>query len=168
MRIENIHLNGSAVIDPSSNINNIELGDGVKIARRCSVYGSAESILTVGENSYIGMNSVINGYHAKVTIGSNVSIAQNVIIMADSGPNASPQLQKIFPIQIAPVNIGNHSWIGAAAVIMPGVHLGKYCIVAANSFVSDSFEDYSVIGGSPARLLKKLDPLDLAMDTTHE
>jgi acetyltransferase-like isoleucine patch superfamily enzyme len=102
------------------------------------------------------MNSIVNGFAAQVTIGSHVSIAQNVNIMADSGPNASPQLQKIFPIQKASVTIGNHCWLGASVIIMPAVQLGDYCIVAANSYVNTSFAPYSIIGGTPAKLIRSL------------
>ncbi|KGA42902.1 transferase [Pectobacterium odoriferum] len=161
MKIENISLSGSINIDPSSSINNVSLGNSVKIAKRCSIYGSPENIVLIGDSSYIGMNTVINGFNAKITIGQNVSVAQNVNVMADSGPNASPALQKLYPIVKGDVSIGDHCWIGASAIIMPGVKLGKYCIVAANSYVSDSFDDYSVIGGIPAKLIKKIDPTTL-------
>lgn len=161
MKIENITLVGSATIDPSTSINNVHLGNNVKIAKRCSVFGSSNNILEIGDDSYVGMNSILNGYSAKLTIGAHVSIAQNVNIMTDSGPNASELLQKIYPIEKAEISIGNHCWIGTSAIIMPGVKLGNFCIVAANSYVNSSFEDYSIIGGTPARLIKKIDPAEL-------
>lgn len=156
MIIENIKLAENVNIDSSSAINNITIGNGTKIAKRCSLYGSKEFILEIGENSYVGMNTIINGFNAKVVIGNNVSIAQSVNIMADSGPNASIEMQKFFPLDKGNINIGNHSWIGANSIIMPNVILGEFCVVAANSFVNKSFEAYSVIGGNPARLLRKL------------
>ncbi|WP_313573137.1 DapH/DapD/GlmU-related protein [Pseudescherichia sp.] len=168
MRYENVLLRGAADIGPGSTVNNVDLGNGVKIAKRCSIFGSAQHILHIGENSYIGMNTLINGFNAPVTIGKNVSIAQNVNIMSDSGPNASEALQQIYPIQAHPVSIGDDCWIGASAIIMPGVKLGNFCVVAAQSFVTDSFEDYSVIGGTPARLLKKLDANALIQDEQHD
>ena len=76
--------------------------------------------------------------------------------MVDSGPNASKAMQKIFPIIKKEVSIGDHSWIGAGVSIMPGTTLGKFCIVATHSFVNNSFPDYSVIGGTPAKLLRSL------------
>jgi galactoside O-acetyltransferase len=102
------------------------------------------------------MNTIINGFAAKIRIGSNVSIAQNVNIMVDSGPNASLAMQVLFPLEKAPISIGDHCWIGASAIIMPGVTLGNYCIVAANSYVTLSFPEYSIIGGTPAKLIRTL------------
>ena len=154
MKFANISLGTNVEIDPSTSFNNVTIGDNVKIAKRCSLFGGPENILEIKENSYVGMNTIINGFAAKVIIGTNVSIAQNVNIMADSGPNASPALQQLFPIEKKSISIGNHCWIGASAIIMPGVELGNFCTVAANSYVNTSFPPYSVIGGSPAKLIR--------------
>ena len=156
MKFANIILGVNVEIDPSTSFNNVTIGSNVKIAKRCSLFGGPNTILTIGDFSYIGMNTIINGFAAPVTIGTNVSIAQNVNIMADSGPNASPALQRIFPIEKAAITIGNHCWIGASVIIMPSVQLGDYCIVAANSYVNTSFPPYSIIGGTPAKLIRTL------------
>lgn len=156
MIISNISLGKNVNIDSSSTINNIFIAEGVKIAKRCSLFGSEKFILEIGRDSYVGMNTIVNGFSAKVIIGSNVSIAQAVNIMADSGPNASEEMQQFFPLEVGSVEIGNNSWIGANSVIMPNVKLGDFCVVAANSFVNSSFDAYSVIGGNPAKLIRKL------------
>lgn len=154
MKFANISLGKDVEIDASSSVNNVSIGDQVKIAKRCSVYGSPDCILEIGRGSYIGMNSVLNGFAERLIIGSNVSIAQNVNIMVDSGPNASPAMQRVFPIEKGPVTVGNDCWIGASAIIMPNVSLGEFCIVAANSYVNTSFPEFSIIGGTPARLIR--------------
>jgi acetyltransferase-like isoleucine patch superfamily enzyme len=141
-------------VDPSSSLNFAILGDNVKIARNCSVFGSEGNILEIGRGTYIGMNSMVNGYSADVKIGEFVSIAQNVYIMADSGPNASEKLQRVFPIEKGHIVIGDHSWIGNGTIIMPNVAVGKFCIIAANSFVKQSFPDFCIIGGNPAKLIR--------------
>ncbi|KQT22957.1 transferase [Chryseobacterium sp. Leaf405] len=156
MKISNISLGENVIIDPSSSINNVKIADNVKIAKLCSIYGSENNQLEIGESSYVGMFSILNGFKKKLTIGKHVSIAQNVNIMTDSGPNASEEMQKIFPLIEGEISIGDHSWLGANVVIMPGVQLGKFCVVAANSFVNKSFPDYSMIGGNPAKLIKTL------------
>ena len=66
------------------------------------------------------------------------------------------------------VYIADYCWIGMNCVICPGVHLGPRTVVGAGSIVTKSFpEGYCVIGGSPARLIKKLDK-DLFVPTKFE
>lgn len=156
MITSNITLGKDVVIDSSSTFNNVTIGDNVKIAKNCNIFGSKEHILEIGKATYIGMCSLLNGFANKLEIGENVSIAQNVNIMTDSGPNASKEMQTYFPLLNGPVKIGNHSWIGANSVIMPNVNLGEFCVVAANSFVNSSFPPYSVVGGNPAKLIKTI------------
>ena len=156
MKISNIQLGKNVIVDPSTSINNVTIGDRVKIAKYCSIFGSEDTILEIGSDSIIAMFTLINGFAAKVSIGNNVSIAQGVNIMCDSGPNASPLMQEYYPLRRGTVRIGNHCWIGANAIIMPGVELGAFCVVAANSFVNTSFPPYSLVGGTPARLIKNI------------
>ncbi len=154
MKFANITLGSDVEIDPSTSFNNVIIGDYVKIAKRCSIFGSPNNLLEIGANSIISMNSIINGFAAKVTIGKNVGIGQNTNIMADSGPTNSPEMLKVFPLEKGPINIGDHCWIGASVIIMPNVSLGNYCVVAANSFVNKSFPTFSIIGGNPAKLIR--------------
>lgn len=53
-----------------------------------------------------------------------------------------------------PIVIGDDCWIGTRVIILPGVHLGNKCIVAAGAVVTRSFPDKCIIGGVPAKLLK--------------
>ena len=156
MILSNIDLGKDVSIEKDASINNVRIGDLTKVASGVRIFGSAQHILEVGESCYFGLDSIVEGFNAKVTIGNHVSFAQNVNLMSGSGPNASETMQRIFPILKGEVSIGDHTWIGASAVIMPNVNLGKYCVVAANSFVNASFPDYSIIGGTPAKLIRTL------------
>jgi acetyltransferase-like isoleucine patch superfamily enzyme len=156
MELSNIVLGKNVKVDPTTSLNNVKLDDNVKIAKYCSVFGSPENILSIGEGSYVGMFSILNGFSAPLKIGKNVSIAQNVNIMTDSGPNASPLMQSGYPITKAPVTIEDHVWIGAGVIIAPGVKIGKCAIIGANSFVSQDVEGYSLYAGNPAVFIKKI------------
>jgi acetyltransferase-like isoleucine patch superfamily enzyme len=159
MEISNITLGSNVNIDPSTSINNVRIADRVKIAKYCSIFGSKTQPLEIGKESYVGMFSILNGFAAKLTIGRNVSIAQNVNIMTDSGPNASDFMQKYYPVITGDVTIEDHVWVGAGVIIMPNVHVGRCSIIAANSFVNVDVQPYCLYGGNPARLIKKLEEL---------
>ena len=167
MEISNIELGTGVKVDPSSSINNVRIGNNVKIAKNCSVYGSRDNLLEIGDESYIGMFSILNGYSRKLVIGKHVSIAQNVNIMTDSGPNASKLMQQIYPLTYGEVIIEDHAWIGAGTIIMPGVRIGRCSIIAANSFVVGIVEPYSMYGGNPAKMIKTLDELRLLDSRTE-
>lgn len=156
MITSNIDLGTNVSIESDASINNVRIGDNTKIASRVRIFGSAQNQLIVGDGCYFGLNTIVEGFNAQVTIGNNVSFAQNVNLMSGSGPNASEKMQSVFPIIKGEVSIGDHSWIGANAIIMPNVKLGKFCIVGAQSFVNSSFPDYSIIGGVPAKLIRTL------------
>jgi len=161
MITSNINLGLNISIESDASINNVKIGDNTKIASRVRIFGSPQHQLVVGENCYFGLNTIVEGFNAQVTIGNHVSFAQNVNLMSGSGPNASEKMQTIFPIVKGAVHIGDHSWIGANAIIMPNVQIGKYCIVGAQSFVNSSFADYSIIGGVPAKLIRTLSSVEI-------
>ena len=54
-----------------------------------------------------------------------------------------------------PISVGNNVWIGAGVQVMPGVTIGDGAVVAANAVVTKDVPSYSVVGGNPARIIKK-------------
>ena len=156
MITSNIHIGKNVRIEKDSSFNNINIGDNTRIAGRVKIFGAHSHVLEIGQGCYVGLNCFIEGFNAKVIIGDFVSFAPNVTLISGSGPNASMAMQKIFPIVRGAVTIGDHTWIGGHTTIMPNVSIGKYCLVAANSFVNESFPDYSIIGGTPAKLIRVL------------
>lgn len=56
-------------------------------------------------------------------------------------------------ISAEPIEIGKHCWLGANAIILPGVKIGDYCVIAAGAVVTKSFPDRSIVAGVPAQLI---------------
>ena len=92
----------------------------------------------------------------EIIIGKNVLIAQNVVIRA-SNHNFTNLALPINKQGHTPgiIIIGDDCWIAANAVITSGVVIGSHSIVGAGAVVTSDIEPYSVIGGVPARLIKK-------------
>jgi len=90
----------------------------------------------------------------KISIGDYTQIAANVGIVS-----ANHQLTDNRKHDQSSVKIGSYCWLGFGSVVLPGVCLGDYTIVAAGAVVTKSFPNgHCVIGGSPARLIQDLDP----------
>jgi acetyltransferase-like isoleucine patch superfamily enzyme len=116
--------------------------------------------LLIGDNVSIQKDCHI-GVINKVVLGNNVLIASKVYISDHSHGkviaeelNCSPASRMLF--SKGPVIIGNNVWIGEGVVILPNVTIGENCIIGANSVVTKSFPENSVIGGNPARIIKTL------------
>lgn len=109
----------------------IELGDDVSINR--------------GVEFYPGVMQ-----KARIIIGSGVRIAPNVRLHAAGHDPDHPGLID----SAADINIGDHVWLGAAAIILPGVKVGPHSIVGAGAVVTKDLPDHVIAGGIPARILR--------------
>lgn len=111
---------------------------------------------------FFGHNvSIEQNFHltcaGRIEIGSNTAIAANVTVTDINHPYEDPSISPEFQnIQIKEVLIGEDCKIYNNAVILPGTRLGKHCIVGANTVVTGkAYPAYSVIVGSPSRIIKR-------------
>lgn len=124
-----------------------KIGPGTSILMDCT--------FDCTEHFAIGSNSVINGKcrmdnKSSITIGSNVSISQEVmIISADHDPDSS-----VFAGRDLPVVIDDYVFIGSRATILPGVRIGKGAVIAAGAVVNKDVEPYHIVGGVPAKFIR--------------
>lgn len=92
-----------------------------------------------------------------IVIGDGVLIGHNVVI-ATINHDIDPSMER--KNHYAPVTIGNHAWIGSNATILPGVTVGSWAVVAAGAVVTKDVESYTVVGGVPARIIKRIKGLN--------
>jgi acetyltransferase-like isoleucine patch superfamily enzyme len=126
------------------------LGEGSYVAAPIS--GAALDRVVLGKNVYINSNALLMA-RGGITIEDNVMIAANAQIISN---NHDPYDLQILSCK--PVLIKESAWIGAGATILPGVCIGKHAIVGAMSVVTKDVPDYAVVVGSPAKVVKELDP----------
>jgi acetyltransferase-like isoleucine patch superfamily enzyme len=113
--------------------------------------------LTIGDGTYIGRFAHINAFQS-VVIEANVLIADRVYISDADHIHADlavPIISQGVRFQGA-VRICSGAWIGIGAVILPGVCIGRNAIVAANAVVTQTVPDFAVVGGVPAKIIKRL------------
>lgn len=107
----------------------------------------------LGTGYYIGAYTIIG----KAIIGDHATIASHISIL--SGKNQHGYLEKGRPIQEQPgsfstISIGENCWIGNNAVVM--ADLGQQTVVAAGSVVVAATQGMEVVGGNPAKVIKKI------------
>lgn len=117
------------------------------------------TILSVhsGAELKIGARSRINGVHiaakSSITIGKNVRIAPYTLIMDSDFHDIREHTSDGL---CAPIIIEDNVWIASRAIILKGVTIGKGSVVAAGAVVTKSVPAYSMVGGVPAKVIKKL------------
>jgi len=112
--------------------------------------------ILIGNDVYIGGYNQIHCMES-IFLGDGCVLSEHVYI-SDIAHGYDPEAGLIMKQDIdckGPVYIGKHTFIGYGVSVLPGVTLGKHCIVGTRSVVTHSFPDYSMIAGSPAKLVKK-------------
>lgn len=130
----------------------ISLGAGVTLYDSVFIHGG--SGVKIGGNTHIDVGSTIYG-HGEVVIGKDCAIASGVRIYSQSNTHKLGITVPIVeqPREYAAVNIGDDVWIGANAVILPGVHVGAHSVVAAGAVVTKDVPPATIVGGVPARVI---------------
>lgn len=109
----------------------------------------------IGKNSMIGLNVVLDSVFPNfITIGNNVSLAGQNFVLCHSTPYK--HFNPSFTSYVAPVVIEDDAWITIGAIILPGVTVGKGSVVSAGAVVTTDVPPYTVVGGVPAKVLRKI------------
>ena len=144
----------------------IHLGCDTLVGRYATLsvgYGPTQSelparALVVGDRCVLGARISITA-HDSITIGDDVWFGQDVFVSDASHGYQDPDapIGRQFGVH-QPVSIGSGSWIGHGAIVLPGTRIGRNVVVAAGSVVRGEVEDHAVVGGVPARLIRRLEP----------
>lgn len=131
------------------------LGNNVTVSLR-NVCKLGSGKVYCSDNVCINAESMLIAY-ADIRIGRNTTLAYRCILTTNANPNAPyNELSKLYPSTYKEIIIGNNVWIGANAVILPGVKIGNGVIVAAGAVVNCDIPDNVMVAGVPARIKKKL------------
>lgn len=121
----NVSLHPTAVIDYPWNLS---MGNKSSLGEKCWIYAMAH--IDIGDLSCIGKDVyLLTGSH-------DIN-------------------RSTFDLITKPITIGKGCWVATSSTILPGVQIGDYSVVAAGSVVAKSMDDYSVVGGNPAKFIKR-------------
>lgn len=114
--------------------------------------------IEIGENFSCNVNCHINAsVGGKITISKNVLIGPNVVIRtANHNFNQTDQLINQQGHNFNDIEIGENVWIGSNCVILSGVKIGTGAVIAAGAVVNKEVANNTIVGGVPAKEIKKL------------
>jgi len=91
----------------------------------------------------------------KLIIEDHVAIAARVTLVISSTPNFS-KIKTYAPIANGPIIIEQDAWLGTGVIVMPNVTIGEGAIVGAGSLVTKDVPPFTIVAGSPAKPIRKL------------
>lgn len=135
----NIYVGDRTRIFPGIRLQAIE-GGVIRIGNNCAI-GQCAHVVAMGEELVIGSDCAISQYSIILNVDHNIEDINKSVM--DSGHI------------VKTTKIGDGCFIGHGAVICAGTILGKHCIVGANAVVKGKYPDYCILGGVPAKVIKK-------------
>ena len=142
--------------------NGIDIGPGTIVMHGAVLHvynfrGMPQSGITIGRDSLVGEYTIIRG-QGGVRIGDRVYTSPFTQIIAVNHVFDDPNRPFVEQgITAEGIVIEDDVWLGAGAIITDGVRVGKGAVVAAGAVVIENVEPHTVVGGVPARLIKKID-----------
>lgn len=129
------------------------LGD-YSVVESFACINNAVGDVQIGDYTRIGLHNTIIG---PVRIGNNVNLAQGITVTA-LNHNFDDTNKRIDEqgVSTNAVTIEDDVWIGANAVILPGVTIGNHCVVAAGAVVTKDVPPHSLVAGVPAKVIKQI------------
>jgi carbonic anhydrase/acetyltransferase-like protein (isoleucine patch superfamily) len=139
----------------------VQKGRNVFLAPNATVLGQ----VSLGDHTSVWYQAVVRGDSDAITIGSRTNVQDGSILHVDPGvPLHIGHDCTLGHAAIAHgATIGDHTLIGMRATVLNHAHIGNWCIVGAHSLVTEgkAFPDYSVIMGSPARVVREVTEADM-------
>lgn len=182
-----LHIDGWAAIENGVRLrfgNHIRLGNGAYIDQGAYLHACPQGI-EIGPGTIVMHGAILHVYnfrdmpHSGIKIGRDSLVGEYSVIRGQGGVQVGDRVYTSPFSQIIAVNhvfddperpfveqgitaegivIEDDVWIGSGAVITDGVHIGKGAVIAAGAVVTQDVEAHSVVGGVPARLIKKIVP----------
>jgi acetyltransferase-like isoleucine patch superfamily enzyme len=157
-----------------------ERPDGVTIGEGASTY--LGTMFDVGPHGRVSLGpyALVHGARiiceTAVTIGEYALVSWNVVLMDSYRVPVDPETRRALVRRVPamsprrfdpaepgrPVHVGRGAWIGFDSCVLPGVTVGEGAVVGARSVVTTDVEPFTIVGGNPARVIRRLTDEEMA------
>jgi acetyltransferase-like isoleucine patch superfamily enzyme len=170
----NVYISPHAIVKRG---HKIVLGANVVVERGVSLWvDTNESHITIENDSYLSPYCILNTFDGWISLGSNCTVNSYAILYGHGGLQIGNDVRIAPQVMIMPMNhiykethilmreqgikakgirIEDDVWLGAGAVVLDGVTIGKGSVIGAGAVVTKNISPYSVAVGIPARVIKK-------------
>ena len=124
-----------------------KIGKGVVIKPKVNI--KYPWLLTIGDHSWVGENVWIDNL-AQVTIGANVCLSQGSMLLCGN----HDYKRTTFDLWVKPIKIADGVWIGAQALVCPGVNCRSHAVLSVKSVAVKDLDEYTIYVGNPAIAIK--------------
>jgi acetyltransferase-like isoleucine patch superfamily enzyme len=162
-----VELSENVVVGYRCDLSRITVGKNSQIDSEVICTGYGEGKIFIGEECYIGIRNILD-WSNDIRIGNFVHIAggssclwtHTSYLMALRGEKLSGERKSRSTGRI---RIEDHVYIGGNCTIYPNVSIGNHSVVLPNSAIDKDVESFSMVGGVPGKLIKRLDPKEFGL-----
>lgn len=156
---QNVVIGKNVSVGSNTILNNSIIGDNSMIEYGV-IFLAKEKTIVIGKHTYIGIYAVLEGFGG-LEIGDYVHIAgpcvgiwtHTSVYQCLLGDELGDHTHRI----VEPIKIENNVWIGGKVTVYPNVTIGHHSVILPNSVVNENIPPFSMVGGIPAELKKKIE-----------
>ncbi len=136
----------------------IAVGPGTLIAGpiQFGMTGDPRRNFRIGARCFVNSPLFVDAA-APVTLGDGVSVGHHSVFVTTDHAVGEADF-RAGKIQVAPITVENGAWIAAGVTLLPGVTVGEGAVVAAGAVVTKDVPPHTLVGGVPAKLIRRLEP----------
>jgi acetyltransferase-like isoleucine patch superfamily enzyme len=137
----------------------LEIGAGTQLEPHVWITAPGRARVRIGTGTFLNVGVMIAAQEL-VEIGSHCLLANGCFVSDANHRYDDPELPITWQgfTSKGPTRIGDNCWLGANVVVTSGVSIGERCVVGANSVVTHSVEPFTLVAGTPARVVRKIEP----------
>ncbi|PIR93541.1 hypothetical protein COT99_00015 [Candidatus Falkowbacteria bacterium CG10_big_fil_rev_8_21_14_0_10_43_10] len=159
--LENVTLGNNVRIGDFVQLKNVLIGDGTKVGVNVRFYSPDPARpVKIGRECWLSYGVFGEATGGEIIIEDYAVIAHRSVLLTSSGPGEKNSvMDAIYPRQQGSIHIGKYSWAGAQCTILLNAFLEEGVVLGAHTFAAgDRYRAWTVYGGSPAKILKNIDP----------